>query len=56
MNLLPFDICRWLVEGEDEEVVQEVLVRPSSALDQQALTEAVRISVVAIVQACAVVN
>ena len=24
---LPFDKCRWLVEGEDEEVVHEVLVR-----------------------------
>ena len=24
---LPFDISRWLVEGEDEEVIHEVLVR-----------------------------
>ena len=24
---LPFDMCRWLVEGEDVEVVHEVLVR-----------------------------
>ena len=24
---LPFDICRWLVEGEDVEGVHEVLVR-----------------------------
>ena len=23
---LPFDMCRWLVEGEDVEVVHEVLV------------------------------
>ena len=24
---LPFDMCRWLVEGNDVEVVQEVLVK-----------------------------
>ena len=24
---LPFEMCRWLVEGEDVEVVHEVLVR-----------------------------
>ena len=24
---LPFDMCRWLVAGEDVEVVQEVLVK-----------------------------
>ena len=24
---LPFDMCRWLVKGEDVEVVHEVLVR-----------------------------
>ena len=24
---LPFDMCRWLVEGDDVEVVHEVLVR-----------------------------
>ena len=24
---LPFDMCRWLVEGEDVEVVHEKLVR-----------------------------
>ena len=24
---LPFDMCRWLVEGEDVEVVHEILVR-----------------------------
>ena len=25
--MLPLDMCRWLVEGEDAEVVHEVLVR-----------------------------
>ena len=24
---LPFDMCRWLVEGEDVDVIHEVLVR-----------------------------
>ena len=24
---LPFDMCRWLVEGKDVEIVHEVLVR-----------------------------
>ena len=55
--LLPFDICRWLVEGEDEEVVREVSVRHHRCLTshqffyQQAFVEAVGIAAAAIAQA-----
>ena len=34
---LPFDICRWLVEGEDVEVVHEVLVRHLHCLTSRLL-------------------
>ena len=34
---LPFDICRWLVEGEDVEVVHEVLVRHHRLLTSKPL-------------------
>ena len=53
---LPFDIYRWLVEGEDVEGVHEVLVRHPPAFDQQAFAKALRIAVVATAQACVVVN
>ena len=34
---LPFDMCRWLVEGEDVEVVHEVLVRHHRLLNSRPL-------------------
>ena len=34
---LPFDMCRWLVEGEDVEVVQGVLVRHHQYLTSRLL-------------------
>ena len=34
---LPFDMCRWLVKGEDEEVVHEVLVRHHRLLTSRPL-------------------
>ena len=34
---LPFDICRWLVEGEDVEIVHDVLVRHHRLLTSRPL-------------------
>ena len=34
---LPFDLCRWLVAGEDVEVVHEVLVRHHRLLTSRPL-------------------
>ena len=34
---LPFDLCRWLVAGEDVEVVHEVLVRRHRLLTSRPL-------------------
>ena len=34
---LPFDMCRWLVEGEDVEGVHEVLVRHHRLLTSRPL-------------------
>ena len=34
---LPFDMCRWLVEGEDVEIVHEVLVRHHRLLTSRPL-------------------
>ena len=34
---LPFDMCRWLVEGEDVEVVHKVLVRNHRLLTSRPL-------------------
>ena len=34
---LPFDLCRWLVEGEDVEGVHEVLVRHHQYLTSRPL-------------------
>ena len=34
---LPFDMCRWLVKGEDLEVVNEVLVRHHRLLTSRPL-------------------
>ena len=34
---LPFDMCRWLVEGEDVEGVHEVLVRHHRLLTNKPL-------------------
>ena len=34
---LPFDMCRWLVEGEDVEVIHEVLVRHNRRLTSHRL-------------------
>ena len=34
---LPFDMCRWLVEGDDVEVVHEVLVRHHRILTSRPL-------------------
>ena len=34
---LPFDMCRWLVEGEDVGVVHEVLVRHHRLLTSRLL-------------------
>ena len=34
---LPFDMCRWLVEGEDVEVFHEVLVRHHRLLTSRPL-------------------
>ena len=34
---LPFDMCRWLVEGEDVGVVHEVLVRHHRLLTSEPL-------------------
>ena len=34
---LPFDMCRWLIEGEDVEIVHEVLVRHHRLLTSRPL-------------------
>ena len=34
---LPFDMCRWLVEGEDVEVVHEVLAKHHQYLTSKLL-------------------
>ena len=34
---LPFDMCRWLIEGEDVEVVHEVLVKHHRLLTNRPL-------------------
>ena len=34
---LPFDMCRWLVEGEDVEVVHEVLAKHHKYLTSRLL-------------------
>ena len=34
---LPFDLCRWLVEGEDVEGVHEILVRHHQYLTSRLL-------------------
>ena len=34
---LPFDMCRWLVEGEDVEVVHEVLAKHHRCLTSKLL-------------------
>ena len=34
---LPFDMCRWLVEGEDVEVVHEVLAKHYQCLTSRLL-------------------
>ena len=55
--MLPFDICRWLVEEEDEEVVHKGTVQAPPvfdqppAFDQQAFAEAVGIATAATAQA-----
>ena len=49
---LPFDMCTWLVTGEDVEVVHEVLVKHHQ-YDQHTFTEAIGIAAVAIAQASA---
>ena len=49
---LPFDMCRWLVEGEDVGVVHGVLVK-HHVDDQQAFAKAVGIAAAAIAQASA---
>ena len=33
----PFDMCRWLIEGEDVEIVHEVLVRHHQLLNNSPL-------------------
>ena len=55
INLL-FDMCRWLVEGEDVGVVHEGIGQAPSAFDQQAFADAIGIAVAAIAQACAIVS
>ena len=52
---LPFDMCRWLVAGEDVEVVQGTGQAPP-VFDQQAFVEAVGIAVAVIVQTFAIVS
>ena len=38
LNLnLPFDMCRWLVEGEDVQVIHEVLVKHHQCLTSRLL-------------------
>ena len=49
--MLPFDISRWLVEGEDVEGVHGVLVRHHQCLISRLLAEAVGITANAIAQA-----
>ena len=41
---LPFDMCRWLVEGEDIEVVHGVLVRHHQYLANRPLLKAMEIT------------
>ena len=53
---LSFNMCRWLVEGEDVECVHRGTGQAPPAFDQQAFVEVVRIAVAAIAQTCAVVN
>ena len=53
---LPFDMCRWLVEGEDRRGRPRGIGQAPSAFDQQAFAEAVGIAVTAIAQACAIVS
>ena len=51
---LPFDMCRWLVEGEDVEVVHEVLIRHHQRLTNHQLLISkllLRIAAAAIAQA-----
>ena len=50
---LSFDMCRWLVEGEDVVVVHEVLAKHYQFFYQQAFAEAVGIATAAIAQASA---
>ena len=40
---LPFDMCRWLVEGEDVGVVHEVLVRHHQLLTSRPLPRLYRL-------------
>ena len=49
----PFDMCRCLVEGEDLEIVHEVLVKHHRLLTNKAFIEAVRIAAATIAQASA---
>ena len=53
---LSFDMCRWLVEGEDVGVVHKVLVTHHRLFNQQAFAEAIGIAIAAIAQACAIVS
>ena len=49
----PFDMCRWLVEGKDVEVVHEVLAKHHQCLTKQVFAEAVEIAATAIAKASA---
>ena len=49
-------MCRWLVTGEDAEIVHEVLAKHHQYFYQQAFAEAVGITTAAIAQACAIVS
>ena len=49
--MFPFDICRWLVKGEDVEVVHGGTGQAPPVFDQQAFVEAVGIAAAAIAQA-----
>ena len=49
--MLPFDQCRWLVEGENVENVHGALVEAQSVFDQQTFAEAVGITANAIARA-----